>query len=364
MFPRKPVPDQQQVRWSQLKVGVLVIVALTALAALIFLMSGNTGGFWSGHLTLRSYFENSAGLKLGAPVNLEGVTVGNVKNILIDPARKLTPVEVVMYVNRIKAKDIRADARSSLTQVGVLGDTVVDIDNRGATGPPVANFAELPTTETPDLQDVIQASQGTIQQLDTILTKVNTIADALSTDKGSIGALINDKTVYNKGLATLNELSALVDKVSSGQGSIGKLVYDDSLYNDLKSATKGLNDIVTEVNSGKGSAGKLLKDDSLYNNMNQATKNLNDILANINAGKGSLGVLAKDPEFADKLKDTVTRLDSILTQVDNGQGTIGALMKDRKLYDHTDQVMQSTSDLITAIRKDPKKYLSIKLKIF
>jgi phospholipid/cholesterol/gamma-HCH transport system substrate-binding protein len=358
------VPGQQEVRWSQLKVGVLVIVALTALTALIFLMTNNSGGFWSGRLTLRSYFENSAGLKIGAPVNLEGVTVGNVKAINIDPSRGLTPVEVVMRVNREKAKDIHTDSKSSLLTVGVLGDTVVDIDSRRATGPEISNNAELPTTETPSLQDVIQASQGTIEQLNTILAKVDKIADALSTDKGSIGALINDKTVYDRALATLNELSGLVDKVSNGQGSIGKLINDDTIYDDVKSATKGLNDIVTEVNSGKGSAGKFLKDDALYNNLKDSTKNLNEILDRINRGEGSLGILAKDPEFAHKLNDTMTKLDSILTTVDNGQGSIGAMLKDRKLYDHADEVMQNSSDLIKAIRKDPKKYLTIHLKIF
>lgn len=358
------MPGQQEVRWSQLKVGTLVIIALAALTSLIFLMTNNAGGVWSGRLTLRSYFENSAGLKVGAPVNLEGVTIGNVKAILIDPSRGLTPVEVVMRVNRDKAKNIKTDSKSSLETVGVLGDTVVDIDSRRAIGSPIQNNAELPTTETPSLQDVIQASQGTIEQLNTILAKVDKIADALSTDKGSIGALINDKTVYNKALATLNELSALVDKVSSGQGSIGKLVNDDTLYNDMRSATKGLNDIVTQVNSGKGSAGKLLKDDTLYNNLTDATKNLNEVLKRINNGEGSLGYLSKDPEFAHKLNDTVTKLDSILTQVDSGQGSIGAMMKDRALYDHADQVMKDSSDLIQAIRKDPKKYLQIHLKIF
>ena len=69
------MPGQQEVRWSQLKVGVLVIVALCALIALVFLMSNSTGGFWSSRLTLRSYFENSAGLKVGAPVLLDGVTI-------------------------------------------------------------------------------------------------------------------------------------------------------------------------------------------------------------------------------------------------------------------------------------------------
>jgi phospholipid/cholesterol/gamma-HCH transport system substrate-binding protein len=358
------VPGQQEVRWSQLKVGTLVIIALAALTGLIFLMTNNSGGVWSGRMTLRSYFENSAGLKVGAPVNLEGVTVGNVKAIRIDLSRGLTPVEVVMRVNREKAKNIRADSKSSLETVGVLGDTVVDIDSRRATGPAIQNNAELATTETPNLQDVIQASQGTIEQLNTILAKVDKIADALSTDKGSIGALINDKTVYNKGLETLNELSALVDQVANGQGSIGKLIKDDTLFDNLKAATKGLNDIVTQVDSGKGSAGKLLKDDSLYNNLNASTKNLNEILDRVNRGEGSLGILAKDPEFAHKLNDTMTKLDSILTQVDNGQGSIGALMKDRALYDHADQVMKDSSDLVQAIRKDPKKYLTIHMKIF
>ena len=81
------MPSQQQVQWSQLKVGVLVIVALAALTALVFLMSGSTGGLFTGKIILRSYFENSAGLKEGAPVNLEGVTIGNVQRFASCPAQ-------------------------------------------------------------------------------------------------------------------------------------------------------------------------------------------------------------------------------------------------------------------------------------
>src|SRR6202021_3738745 len=106
------------------------------------------------------------------------------------------------------------------------------------------------------LEGVIKARQGAGQQLNTILAKVDKIADALSTDKGSIGALINDKTVYNKGLQTLNELQSLVDEVSSGKGSIGKLIEDDTLYDNLNKATKGLTDIGDSENSGRASVGK------------------------------------------------------------------------------------------------------------
>ena len=143
------MPGQQEVRWSQLKVGVLVIVALSALAALIFLMSNTTGGFWSGHLMVRSYFENSAGLKVGAPVSLEGVTIGNVKGIRIVPDRKLTPVEVTMRINKKYQYGIRQDSKTSLTTLGVLGDTVVDIDSKFATAGPVQNNDRAPHHRNP-----------------------------------------------------------------------------------------------------------------------------------------------------------------------------------------------------------------------
>jgi phospholipid/cholesterol/gamma-HCH transport system substrate-binding protein len=75
-------------------------------------------------------------------------------------------------------------------------------------------------------------------------------------------------------------------------------------------------------------------------------------------------MMTKNQEFANKLNDTVTKLNSVLTQVDTGQGTIGKLLKDPSLYNHTDQMISNTSEFITALRKDPKKYLTIHMKVF
>jgi phospholipid/cholesterol/gamma-HCH transport system substrate-binding protein len=345
-------------------VGVLVIVALCALVALIFLMSNSTGGFWSGRIVVRSYFENSAGLKVGAPVNLDGVTVGNVARINIVPHHSPTPVEVVMKVNRKYRNAIREDSKASLETQGVLGDTDVDINSEFAHGEFIHNDVELPTTETPNLQDVIQASQGTIQKLNTILVQVNDIANSLNSDKGSVGMLINDPTLYKKALYTVNQLAAIVDEVNNGQGSIGKLLKDDTMYNRLNHMVGKADDITTQLDEGKGSAGKLLKDDTLYNQLKDATQNVNQILAGINSGKGTLGLLTKDPKTARQISSTIDHLDSVLTKLDNGEGTMGAILKDRALYDHLDEVTRNANELMLAIRKDPKKYLTFHVKIF
>ncbi len=358
------MPSQQQVKWSQLKVGVLVLVALVALTALVFLMSGNTGGMFQGRITVRSYFENSAGLKVGAPVNLEGVTIGNVKAIRIAPSRQLTPVEVIMKIGKNYQPDVRSDSKTSLDTIGVLGDTVVDIDSKFATAAPVQDHGELKTTETPNLTDVIKSSQGTIEQLNTILAKVDNLVDALNSGKGSIGQLINDPALYNKAVVTVNQLQSLVDGISNGKGSIGKLVTDDTLYTRANDTVGRLQHITDELDKGQGSIGKLLKDDTLYNNLKESTQNLNQILAQINSGKGSIGMMTKNQEFANKLNDTITKLNSVLTQVDTGHGTIGKLLKDPSLYNHADEMVTNTSGLITMFRKDPKKYLTIHVKVF
>jgi len=106
------MPSQQEVRWSQLKVGVIVLVATVILVTLLFLMTSSAGlGVFSHKLTIYTYFENSAGLKPGAAVNLQGVTIGTVKTVTVvsAPDRKLTPVRVVMKLNDKFADDLKKD---------------------------------------------------------------------------------------------------------------------------------------------------------------------------------------------------------------------------------------------------------------
>lgn len=358
------MPSQQEVQWSQLKVGVLVIVALAALTALIFLMSGSTGGIFTGKITLRSYFENAAGLKVGAPVNLEGVTIGNVKSIRISPERKLTPVEVIMKVSNRYTADVREDSKTNLDTIGVLGDTVVNIDSKHAIGPRVKDNDELGTTESPNLSDVIKSSQGTIEQVNTILAKIDSLVDSLNTGKGSVGQFINDPALYNKAVQTVDQLQKISADLNAGRGSIGKLLKDETLYNNLNETTARLNHITTEIDNGQGTIGKLLKDKTLYNNLNETVTNANQLMAEINQGKGTLGMLAKDPKFEAKFRDTVDKLDGIVDKINSGQGTIGQMVVNPSLYNNANAMLTESRNLVTQVRENPKKYLTFHVKIF
>jgi phospholipid/cholesterol/gamma-HCH transport system substrate-binding protein len=334
---------------------------------MLFLMTSASGlGILSHKLTITTYFANSAGLKDGAAVNLEGVTIGNVKTVTVvtDPARKMTPVKVLMKLDDKFASSLKTDSKAALTTVGVLGDTVVDINSQFAKGGPLKDGGELPTLETPSIQDVVKASQGTIESLNGILAKVSVIADNIESGKGTIGQLINDRELSNKLNATVDELLKLERNLNAGKGSAGKLLTDDSLYNRLDATADKLENIVDTVQSGKGTAGMLLKDDALYKNLNSTVAHANSLLADADAGKGGLGLMLKDPKFRQDLGDTLSQVNTLVTGINKGQGTLGKFATDDAAYVNLNKLLVASTDLVTTIRSDPKKYLTIHLKIF
>jgi phospholipid/cholesterol/gamma-HCH transport system substrate-binding protein len=358
------VPSRKEIQWSQLRVGALVLAAMAVLVGLILLMSGQSGGLFERKLVLRSYFENAAGLKDGAPVTLEGVTIGNVIHVRVVADRNPTPVEVSMRVGHEFVPNLHVDSTATISQAGVLGDSYVDLSSAHASGPAPANNAELKAGGAPSIQDVVRNSNESLIETNKLLHKVEITIDAVNSRRGTAGELINNPDLYHKISRIADDLETISGAVADGKGSLGKLVNDDTLYNRANAAIDRLNKITIALDEGKGSAGKFIKDDALYNNLNAAAANANQMVAEINAGKGTLGLLAKDPAFAAKLDDTVTRLDGFLKGLDEGKGTLGQLAQNRALYDHTDQMVGQAEQLVKSIREDPKKYLVIRMKVF
>jgi phospholipid/cholesterol/gamma-HCH transport system substrate-binding protein len=362
---RESVPSEKQVKWSQLRVGVTVLVALITLAILIFLMTGTTGLF-TKKIVLRAYVDNAGGLRVGAPVRLEGVDIGNVTRIRVvsDPKRALAPVEIIMKITTKYEDTMNKSCQVLLTTAGVLGEVFVDVDCREAKGGPLQNNDELMTKDVPQLQDVVRASQGTLQNLDTLVKRMDNILTYIQSGQGSIGKVIYDPSLFDRANAMLVQLQEVVGQVNSPNGTIGKLINNDELYNKANAAVDSLNKIIDEVNGGKGTIGKFLKDPTLYDNANKASAEASRLISDINSGKGTIGRLARDEALANKIDSVITRLNSIADRLDKGEGSAGKLITDPSLYNNADKLLVEARDLIAAIRKDPKKYLTIHLKIF
>ena len=359
------MPSQKQLKWSQLRVGLTVISASLILALLLFLMSG-TGGFFSHRITLVSFFDNASGLRVGAPVRLSGVDIGNVAAIRVvpDKDKQITPVEVIMKVSTKYGFNLRRDSVTSLDTAGVLGETYLDIDSSQAVGASAKDGDTLPTQVHPDFNEVVRSSQSTLQNMDALLKRADRILAFAESGKGSIGKLIYDPTLYNRFSDTVGDFQGIVNQIAKGQGSLGALINSNDAYNKFLATLDKINGVVDDIQAGKGTAGKFLKDPALYNNANDTIANLKQVTEGINAGKGTLGRLTKDEELADKINTTVMKLAALTSDLEAGRGTAGKLFKDDTLYNNANQMLVESQRLIKAIRENPKKYLSIKLHVF
>lgn len=357
------MPSQKQLQWSQLKVGITVLAASIALAVLILLM--NSGGLFTSKITLKSYFPDAGGLAEGAPVKLSGVDIGNVKRILVvqnHPAD--TPVEVVMKVNTKYHFFLHKDSMTLLSTAGVLGATYINIDSSRATGPEAQDGDVLRSKEVPGYDDVVRAANSTLENMDVLVKRLDRIITFVESGQGSIGKLIYDASLYNQVRGTVTQLQSLVNDITQANGSLGKLIEDDQLYDQANATLDKINKMIDDVNAGNGTVGKLLKDTSLYDNANKAVANVKQLTDDINAGKGAVGKLTKDQQFADKLQNTMNRLSSLADKLDEGNGSAAMFIRDPALYKNTNQLLTDTQDLIKAIRQNPKKYLTIHLKLF
>ena len=205
------------------------------------------------------------------PVRLEGVDIGNVTGIRVvsDPKRVLAPVEVVMKITTKYDDTMNRGCQVQLTTAGVLGEVFVDMDCREAKGGPIQTGDELPTKDVPQLQDVVRASQGTLQNVDTLVKRLDSILSYIQSGQGSIGKVIYDPSLFNRANDMLSQLQQVVGQINSPNGTIGKLINSDELYNKANASIDNVNKIIDEVNNGQGTIGKFLKDPTLYDNANK-----------------------------------------------------------------------------------------------
>jgi phospholipid/cholesterol/gamma-HCH transport system substrate-binding protein len=359
--------QRKQLTWTELRVGLFVLVGLSVLAAGIFYVTG--AGTIGPKYRIVTYLPEASLLSNGAPVRLDGVEVGNVESIKLTPRipgklrEKNRNIEVVMRVGRRYEDDILTDSVASLVTEGLLGNRYVNI-TRGMTGVPLKDGQEVPGTEEKAMKELVERSADMLGNLQALSENVQELINGVKAGKGSLGKLLTDEQAYNHLNNLLSRGDALLANIQAGQGSIGKLVASDEMYNKVDKGLDNVNVILTDVRSQKGTIGKLLYDPSLYDEAKQAISNGNAMIGDVRAGKGTLGKLATDDTLYTKLKETSDNVASATAKLNDNTTTVGKLFSDPKLYDSLTGLTGDLRLLIGEFRQNPKKFLRIKIAAF
>jgi phospholipid/cholesterol/gamma-HCH transport system substrate-binding protein len=345
------MPRTRSLTWSELKIGLLALAAIVLAFFLIFLVG--EGGLFAPKYYLKARFANAMGLKEGGLVRVSGVEVGSINEMVFAGPQ----IEVTLKLRRDIQDKVTTGSRAAIGSLSLLGEAVVDI-TASAAGRPLSNWEYIQTTpQPPQLADVAASASAGVEEL-TALVK------DLRAGKGTAGKLFTDEALYKELNALIDSAEHVVNDLNRGRGTLGQLLNDPAAYKAMRASLEDLQVMTRRINAGEGSLGRLLQDDAFAKSLSSATANIDQLSARINKGEGTVGRLVTDEALYNRLNAVSERLDKLVTNLQRGEGTAGQLLRDKQLYENMNGVVGELRNLIADIRKDPKKFLNVRVSIF
>ena len=298
---------------NEAKVGLIGIVTIILVIWGINYLKGRN--IFSSTYPLLAFYMDSGGLEASSPILMNGVKVGYIEKITLNPEENV-PIRMVLSIENT----YRIPTGSKAVQVStdLMGSKAIKIEMQ-STEVPLANreyYKERDVILTAVEQDLLSSLEEQImpvmdrisdlavsmdrlvQQIDTLLISEATVemVQNLSKISKSIANTLEPGGSLNQSLSNLESFTLLlkaqeenVASLASNLNSLSESLDNaglDKLSNQLLSVTEQLNQLLRQVNSGEGSAGKLIYSDSLYTNLEILITDLDTLINDLTKNPG------------------------------------------------------------------------------
>ncbi len=294
---------------KEVKTGIL---AIGAILLLIFGYSYLKGtNLLEKNRTFFVKYDNVEGLAKSAPVTINGLTVGKVRNITF--ANQAGGLVVEFSVE----EDFEF-SRKSIVQIysaGLIGGKSLGIFPEYDAN----NLAQSGDTLVGDKEDGML--KAVTKALGPLEKKVNNTLATVDTLLLSFTDIVDEQTRQN-----------LKEAISNLNNTL----------NSLAGVSQKLNGVLENNND---------KLDHTFTNLDKTAANfatLSDSLAQLDTGK-----LVRD------IQDVVSKMDGLVEALDNGEGTMGKLLKDDKMYENLEGATRQLEQLLQDVKLNPKRYIHV-----
>ena len=335
---------RKQLRWSQLKVGGVITVALIILLVALFFAGGIEKIFYP-KTELRVQFQDVKGLRIGAPVWIRGTEVGSVRDIDLDPVHGTI---VTISIHRNVLGLIGKDATASILTMGLLGDKYIDLNAGSQSAEPIQPKALIKGIPQMEFTDVVGASAATMERMNEFIKKVDILVTKLGGGEGTVAKLIADPEIYDNLKKSTRSLSILTDEIRDSRGTLKMLMEDPSLYNRMAAAASSIEELGSSLSKSPGTLRKLLEDPSLYDRILSATASIEQFSKSLNK-TGTLTKFLEDPSLYDKVVTVTSDMEGFTKKLRENQGTLHKMVEDPELYDNLNRVSKTLASILTRV---------------
>jgi phospholipid/cholesterol/gamma-HCH transport system substrate-binding protein len=220
----------------QVQVGAFVAVGLLLFMMVIFMLGGEKKLF-DRQYHLKARFSNISGLRVGAPVQLAGINVGTVSKVDFDPQLADKDVRIVASISKRYRDRIRADSVASIITQGLLGDKMVLISVGSSDSKLLEEGDELQASSPTDFSSLMKGGDALVESLNKVSENLQDITGRVKTGEGFAHEIIyspEGKKMLEHMIAVSENLNEITAKINHGEGTIGALVNDASVFNDIK----------------------------------------------------------------------------------------------------------------------------------
>ena len=338
------------------KVGIFVVVGIIILAY----MSMKVGGLSfksDGGYDVLVYFDSASGLAPDVPVEVAGVEIGRVRQIVLDNGKARVTLKIKGGV------EIKKDAKALIRTRGILGDKYVELIPGSPEAPAIKPGERVIRTITTTDLDTLMNSLGDVAK--DIKQLTGSLANVIGGEAGeaSIRAIIQNvrqmvetlnQTVQDKN-EDVSKIITNLAEFSERLKQIGDANTDDirvtvanvrKASESLEGLVGGISEITAKINRGQGTIGRLINEDDTIDQLNSALASLNIIADKINAGEGTVGRLINNDDTVHKIDTALTSINEIADKVNKGEGTIGRLINDDQTVDTLNSTLTSINDYI------------------
>jgi phospholipid/cholesterol/gamma-HCH transport system substrate-binding protein len=349
--------SKKQLKWSKLRVGLAITLALLVLLGTAF-FAGNIKELFSPKVKLKVGFRDVSGLRKGAPVWLFGTEIGSVREIHLSPVYGAV---VTISVYKSALKFLKMDAHANIQTMGLLGDKYLELYPGSPSAEPIRPEVMIKGEGPVELSNIMMTAGVTIQKMNEFINKLDLLATQIETGKGTISKFFTDPAIYNNLKNATQSLSSALEDLKRSQGTLKLLVEDPSLYNRMLSATSSLEAFSQKLNESPGTLKMLIEDPSLYNKTLDTLTRLEEFSKKITEGHGTLGKFVENPELYDNLNRDLKALSFILERMERGEGIAGALISDQELARELKETVQELKGLIKDMKDHPRKFFKFSL---
>lgn len=215
--------------FKEMIVWLIVLSGIVIFFAFAYVIGANKDNIFNTIVTYKTLLTESTGIFTGTKVTIHGRSTGNVVKTTLLPEGK---VEIVFTVQKHHVFGITKSSIVQLKNAGALGDRFINIFTEDMSAEPLKKGAFIPYQKSSTLLSLLmEDEEQTKKTLQSLITELDEILKKLN--KKGVTGLLSNNTQNDDLTQVLKSAKTILKRIESGQGTLGALINDRSVYNRL-----------------------------------------------------------------------------------------------------------------------------------